>query len=154
MSEGEGIRAFQRLSPRITTSGRLTESDLDTLAGLDVAHVVNLALADHPDILPDEGARLAERGISYTHIPVPFNAPGEDHFARFVAALGDNPGPIHVHCVANWRVSAFFYRWHRDTCRMDEGEARTLMNQQWSPEHSDHPSALAWVAFIAGKREY
>jgi len=28
--------------------------------------------------------------------------------------------PVHVHCIANARVSAFFYRFRRDVLGMDE----------------------------------
>ena len=46
-----------------------------------------------------------------------------------------------------WRVSAFFYRYNR-ACGMPEGEARALMEQQWSPETNGHPDAPTWAAFI------
>jgi len=120
---------------------------------MGVRHVINLALADHPEALADEGALLAEQGIAYTHIPVPFDAPDETHYRDFAAALerAERAGPVHVHCVMNWRVSAFFYRWHRDACGMAEGEARTLMERQWSPENNGHPDAPAWAAFVKGE---
>ncbi len=82
---------------------------------IGVRHVINLALDDSPDALPDEAAKLAAAGIGYTHIPVPFDAPDEQHFDAFRNALkqaGD--APVHVHCIMNWRVSAFFYRLNRD----------------------------------------
>ena len=81
-----GIRNFQRLDPRITTSGRLRDQDLDGLSAIGVGHVINLALADHPEALADEADKLAARGIGYDHIPVPFDAPGEDHYAAFVVS--------------------------------------------------------------------
>jgi len=148
MADPEDIRAWQRLSDRITTSGRLQENDPARLAEIGVRHVINLALADHPEALPEAEGAFAARGIGYTHIPVPFAAPEESHFAAFVDALEAAEGPVHVHCIMNWRVSAFFYRYHRDACGMPEAEARALMEQQWSPERSDHPDAPKWAAFI------
>ena len=59
----------------------------------------------------------------------------------FAEALEAADGPVHVHCIMNWRVSAFFYRYHRDACGMPEAEARALMERQWSPETNDHPDA-------------
>ena len=143
----EDIRGWQRLSPRITTSGRIEDADIARLSAIGVAHVVNLALDDHPDALADEGAKLAAAGIGYTHIPVPFDAPGEDHFRAFMDALGAIEAPVHVHCIANWRVSAFFYRYNLSR-GMAEAAARALMERQWSPLTSDHPAAPAWAAFI------
>lgn len=146
------IRAWQRLGADVTTSGRLEPRDVARLAGLGVAHVINLALETHPEALPEEGARLAAAGIGYTHIPVPFDAPDDGHFAAFRAALDAAPRPVHVHCIMNWRVAAFFYRWHREVAGMGEGHARALMARQWTPEGSDRPEAQVWAAFIAGVR--
>ena len=142
------ICGWQRLSADVTTSGKLTPDDPARLAGIGVRHVVNLALDDHPDALADEGGVLAAQGIGYTHIPIAFDAPGEDHYAAFKAALDEAAGPIHVHCIMNWRVSALFYRLHREQ-GMPEAEARALMQQQWDPFASEHPAAQAWAALIA-----
>ena len=143
------IRAWQRLSERVTTSGRLQEPDPARLAAIGVQHVINLAMPDHPDALPEADAAFAAQGLGYTHIPVPFGAPEEAHYRAFVEAFEATDGPVHVHCIANWRVSAFFYRYHRGACGMPEAEARALMEQQWSPEEHDHPDAPTWAAFIA-----
>jgi len=147
------IRGWQRLGSEITTSGRLEAHDVARLAALGVKRVVNLALDSHPDALADEGAELAAEGIGYTHIPVPFDAPEEAHFAAFRAALEQGPRPVHVHCIMNWRVSAFFYRLHRDHQGMPEDEARALMQQQWEPDRSDRPEWAVWADFIAPRAD-
>ena len=148
-----GIRNFQRLDGRTTTSGRLRDDDLDGLAAIGVRHVINLALDDHPEALADEAAKLAERRIGYTHVPVPFGAPSDVHFAAFVAALEGAEGkPVHVHCIMNWRVSAFFYRHHVENCGMAESRARELLEVQWAPDKSDRPEARPWAEFLFGTR--
>lgn len=141
------IRAWQRLSDRVTTSGKLDPGDPARLASIGVRHVVNLALTDHPEALADEGEQLAAAGIAYTHIPVPFDAPEASHYAAFKAALADNDGPVHVHCIMNWRVSAFFYLLHREQ-GMPEAEARALMARQWDPLGSDDTRAAPWRALL------
>ena len=143
------IRNFQRLDGRLTTSGRLRDEDLAGLAAIGVRHVINLALADHPEALAGEADKLAARGIGYSHIPVPFAEPREDHYAAFVAAL-DAAGnaPVHVHCIMNYRVSAFFYRYHRER-GMPESEARARLEAQWAPDKSDRPEAAPWGRFVA-----
>ena len=152
MADPDDIRAWQRLSKRITTSGRLREGDPARLAAIGVRHVINLALAEHPEALPDAETAFAAQGIAYTHIPVPFDAPREEHYRTFVEALETTEEPVHVHCIANWRVSAFFYRWHRDACGMAEPEARALMERQWSPETNEHEDAPTWAAFIGERK--
>ncbi len=148
MADPDDIRAWQRLDATLTTSGRITKADVPRLAELGLRHVINLALATHPEALADESALLAAAGIGYTHIPVPFDAPDESHFAAFCTAIDAAARPLHVHCIMNWRVSAFFYRYHREVLGMAENEARGLMEQQWCPETEPHPDAAAWARFI------
>ena len=145
------IRNWLRLSDRLTTSGRLQPGDPVRLAAIGVRHVINLAMSDHPEALPDADAAMAEAGLRYTHIPVPFDAPDETHFRRFAAALEAEEEPVHVHCIMNWRVSAFFCRWNLER-GMDEGEARRQMEAIWSPDENDHPDAPKWAAFVRGER--
>ncbi len=149
MSDPDDIRGWQRLDAHTTTSGKLLDSDPARLAAIGVKHVINLALDDSPDALPDEATKLAAVGIGYTHIPVPFDAPDEGHFDAFRVALEHiGVAPVHVHCIMNWRVSAFYYRLNRDFSGMDEAAARALMHQQWAPDLSDDPRAKVWADFI------
>jgi uncharacterized protein (TIGR01244 family) len=145
------IRNWLRLSDRITTSGRLQAGDPARLAAIGVRHVINLAMPDHPEALPSADAAMAEAGLRYTHIPVPFDAPDEALYRRFATALDANDEPVHVHCIMNWRVSAFFYRWNRER-GMDEAEARRQMERIWSPEENDRADAPKWAAFVRGER--
>ena len=57
------------------------------------------------------------------------------------AKFGLNDIPVHVHCIANYRVSAFFYRYRRDVLGMDETQARGEMEAIWHPEG-------VWAAFV------
>jgi len=149
VADPDDIRAWQRLDAGTTTSGRIEDRDVARLADLGVRHVINLALETHPEALAGEGEKLNAQGIAYTHIPVPFDAPGDDHFAAFAAALEHGPNPVHVHCIMNWRVSAFFYRYNRDRRGLPEPEARAIMERQWSPDGHDGKEAQVWADFIA-----
>ena len=78
--------------------------------------------------------------MRYIYIPVDFEAPTEDDFAAFCAAmaqLGDRP--VHVHCIYNARVSAFFYRYALAGFG-DAGEAFVRMDSIWRP-------GGVWAAF-------
>ncbi len=105
-------------------------------------HVVNLALPDHPEALEGEGALLAAEGIAYTHIPVPFDAPTRAHAEALAEALAGHPGPAHVHCIMNWRVTAFFYLLDL-AAGVPEGEARARMAAVWNPLEDERAPA-AW----------
>ncbi len=126
------IRNWQRRADGITTSGKLDPGDPARLAALGVRHVVNLALDPHPEALADEAALMAAAGIAYTHIPVPFDAPTRDHVAALEQVLAAHPGPHHVHCIMNWRVTAFFYLIDC-AAGVPEAEARARMAFVWNP---------------------
>ena len=147
MADPDYIRAWQRLDHRTTTSGRIEDGDLAALTALGTTHVINLAMADHPEALADEGAKVMAAGMAYSHIPVPFDAPDETHYEAFRRAIDKHQGAVHVHCIMNWRVSAFFYRLNRET-GMDQAAARALLHRQWSPETSDDPRAEVWADFV------
>lgn len=141
------IRNWQRRADGITTSGKLEPHDPARLAAIGVRHVVNLALADHPEALADEAALMAAQGITYTHIPVPFDAPTHDHVAALEHSLATHPGPHHVHCIMNFRVTAFFYLLDR-AAGVPEPEARARMAAVWNPLESDDPRAAPWRALL------
>lgn len=147
-SDPTDIRAWQRLDAATTTSGRLEVHDPERLAAIGVKRVINLALDDHPEALPDEAGRLAALGIDYVHIPVPFDAPDDSHFSAFQAAVDGADGPVHVHCIMNWRVSAFFHR-RNLAAGMAAEQADAVLAQQWDPRRSDDPRAAVWARFIS-----
>src|SRR5579864_9511569 len=142
MADPDDIYNWRRLDDRITTSGQPTEPQLAELQELGVRHVVNLALHTHEKALSDERSSLDRLGIAYTHIPVDFQNPTAQDFAKFCAVMGDLADvPVHVHCIANYRVSAFFYRYRRDVLGWGDAKARADMDAIWKPEG-------VWEAFI------
>jgi protein tyrosine phosphatase (PTP) superfamily phosphohydrolase (DUF442 family) len=73
--------------------------------------------------------------MTYIHIPVDFQNPTDQDFAQSCAVMEQlRKVPVHVHCIANYRVSAFFYRYRRDVLGMDDAEARAEMEAIWHPE--------------------
>ncbi len=49
---------------------------------------------------------------------------------------------VHVHCAANYRVSAFLFRYRRDVLGHDEALARADLDRIWTPDP-------IWSEFIA-----
>ena len=142
MYDPQDIAVWRRLDERITTSGQPTEEQLAAIRALGVSHVINLALHSHEQALADEAASVRSLGMDYFHIPVEFDAPTEEDFRRFCAAMGKvADARVHVHCIVNMRVSAFFYRYRRDMLGMDEAEARRAMDSIWRP-------GGVWAQFI------
>lgn len=142
------VRNWQRRDDQVTTSGKLEAKDVSRLAAIGVRHVVNLALDDHPEALADERTLLEDSGIEYTHIPVPFDAPTHSHLDELRTVLDREQAPVHVHCIMNYRVAAFFYLLDLDK-GVSEHEARVRMGEIWDPLESDDPRALPWKKLLS-----
>ena len=142
MADPETIYNWRRLDDRITTSGQPTEPQLADIHALGVRHIVNLGLHTHEKALPDEAASVSRLGMTYIHIPVDFQNPTDEDFAKFCVEMARlEEVPVHVHCIANYRVSAFFYRYRRDVLGMDEAQARADLEEIWHPEG-------VWATFV------
>lgn len=143
MADPEDILNWQRLDERVTTSGQPTQEQLASIAALGVRHIVNLGLHSHEKALRDEGRSVADLGMKYIYMPVDFQNPTEVDFARFCSVMAElSHGAVHVHCIRNLRVSAFFFRYRRDMMGWDEARARAEMERVWKPEG-------VWAAFVA-----
>ena len=144
MADPETIYNWRRLDDRITTSGQPTEPQLADIHALGVRHIVNLGLHSHEKALPDEAASVSRLDMLYIHIPVDFQNPTDQDFEQFCSVMERlQDVPVHVHCIANYRVSAFFIdiaatcsawtrprrapRWKRSGTRRASG--RPLWNQ-------------------------
>ena len=142
MNDPETIYNWRRLDCRITTSGQPTEAELAKIHALGVRHIVNLGLHTHEKALPDEAASVSRLGMTYIHIPVDFQNPTDQDFEKFCSVMEQlKDVPVHVHCIANARVSAFFYRYRRDVLGMDEARARADMEEVWRPKG-------VWAEFV------
>jgi len=133
-SDPDHIYNWRRIDASLTTSGQPAEDDLAKLRALGVSHIVNLGPHSHDKALPDEAASVAALGMDYIYIPVDFGCPTEADYALFAETMERLAGRmVHVHCIANMRVSAFLYRWRRDVLGFDDGEARAEMESIWRP---------------------
>ena len=139
----EEVYNYLQIDERIATSGQPTEAQFRLMPEAGYLRVINLAPQSVlENSLTTEPELLAELGIEYTHIPVDFQAPGEQEFARFVevmAAVGDDK--VWVHCAANMRVSAFMYRYRRDVLQQPEGKIGEALARIWEP-------SAVWKKFL------
>ena len=103
---------FYQVSPLIGTCGYLEEDSFDAIASEGYNIVINLAMHDAPNAILNESELVNSAGMTYIHIPVPMDAPKEEHYEAFEAIMNSFKGrKILVHCQVNARVSAFMYRY-------------------------------------------
>jgi protein tyrosine phosphatase (PTP) superfamily phosphohydrolase (DUF442 family) len=143
MTDPIGIYNWRRLDERLTTSGQPTEAQLTDIRALGVDYVVNLGLHTHEKALPDEAASVAGLGMTYVHMPVDFQNPTAADLAAFCVLMDDlRDKTIHVHCIANFRVSAFLYRYRVDRLGWDRSRAAPDLEAIWRTEGP-------WAAIVA-----
>ncbi len=110
----ECIYHFIQVTDRIASSGQPNRKQFEDIASNGFKLVVNLAMPDSKNVLLDEDSIITLLGMSYIHIPVPFDAPTASQLRQFINVMNAYPEQkIWVHCVANYRVSAFLYQYLR-----------------------------------------
>jgi protein tyrosine phosphatase (PTP) superfamily phosphohydrolase (DUF442 family) len=142
------IYNYLRISDRLSTSGQPRVEDFKAIADDGFRTVINLALPTSEHALPDEGAVVTGLGLNYVHIPVVWEAPRVDQFRTFARLMRQQEEEkTWVHCIANMRVSCFFYLYHTEFRGMAEDEARALMLRIWDPDRFPQ-----WKQFIIDVR--
>ncbi len=139
---------FRRISERLTTSGLVSVAQLGDLHREGYEAVINLLPDSNEHAVTDEARIVRDQGLDYVYIPVDFEAPTHADLEAFADAMTARAGQkVHVHCAANYRVSAFYslYALRHGLCT--EREADELVQDVWNP--AEHP---AWMAFITAER--
>lgn len=146
MTDFDDILNWRRRDSRVTLSGQPTEEQLGALAKAEIKRIINLGPYSNKGALNDEPGTVAHLGMGYVYIPVDFDAPTETDFKTFCEAMVEEPDAlVHVHCIYNARVSAFFYRYAREGRGGNTSDAFALMDGIWRP-------GGVWADFI-GKPE-
>lgn len=141
------ILNWRRLDDNTSLSGQPTEVQLAEIKELGVKHIINLGPHSNKGALPDEAGTVAQLGMKYIYIPVDFQNPKEEDFANFCSTLEALKGEtIHVHCIYNARVSAFFYRYAQNGRGTSVANAFALMDGIWRP-------GGVWAKFIGNEAD-
>ena len=136
------ILNWRRWDTRVSLSGQPSEAQLAQIKDLGVTHIINLGPHSNQGALEDEAGTVGQLGMTYIYIPVDFENPTDDDFEEFCKALEETKAdPIHVHCIYNARVSAFFYRYAKSGKGGSVAEAFALMDGIWRP-------GGVWAKFI------
>jgi protein tyrosine phosphatase (PTP) superfamily phosphohydrolase (DUF442 family) len=138
----EDIYNFIQLSSQIATAGQPTIEQYPTISSAGYQVVINLALKESANALPDEESIATNLGLTYIHIPVIWNKPTIENFEQFMIAMTEHSAQkIFVHCAANMRVSAFMYLYLQIHQGVDEATARQDLAKIWTPDE-------VWQTFI------
>lgn len=130
------------ISPLLVTAGQPDRASLQRLKAEGYAAVISLAPGDTRDAVPDQAAILAEQGIEYVHIPIPWQTPEAKHLDAMAAAMQKLKGrKVLVHCQMNMRASALTFLYRAIHEKEDPAKAWGDVKPLWTPTNQ-------WAAFI------
>lgn len=136
---------WRRLNNKITLSGQPSEEQLVEIKNLGVTHIINLGPHHNKGALEDEAKSVAALGMTYVYIPVEFENPTTYNYQAFCDAIESLKNKqIHVHCIYNARVTAFFYRYAKSGRGGSQADAFAMMEGIWRPGND-------WADFIDSK---
>ena len=128
------ITNFVQVSERIASSGQPDDHEFKFIASEGYKSIINLAMPNSENAIPEEGNIVTALKMMYVHIPVPFDAPDKTHLQNFINVMGAlSEQKVWVHCVVNYRVSAFLYQYWRIVNNSTPEEARKVMLSSWEP---------------------
>ena len=129
------IRNFVALTNNVGTAGQPTTAQFKSIAEAGYESVINLAMPDHPESVANEGQLVASQGMSDFHIPVPFDAPETSQVRQFCRLMEALEGQkIFVHCIMNYRVSAFMFLYLTKVKNYPVESARSPIFERWEVE--------------------
>ena len=141
-SKIEDIYNYLKISDKIATSGQPTQEQFTAIKESGYQVVVNLALAESPNALPDEKQIVETQGMQYVHIPVMWENPTLENVTDFFKVMEANTvQKVFIHCAANMRVSAFMYLYRRIHQGINHEDAKKDLNKMWVPNQ-------IWQKFI------
>jgi protein tyrosine phosphatase (PTP) superfamily phosphohydrolase (DUF442 family) len=139
----EDITNFMQVSENIASSGQPVETQFGSIAAADYRLVVNLAMPNSDSAIPEEGNIVTALKMTYVHIPVPFESPTVKHLQAFMKIMSSFANDkIWVHCVVNYRVSAFLYQYFRLSQGYSDAQAKNAILPSWQPNDT-------WQRFMA-----
>jgi protein tyrosine phosphatase (PTP) superfamily phosphohydrolase (DUF442 family) len=130
----EDILNYIAISDTIGTAGQPTSSQFSAIkaAGYDV--VVNLAMPDSSNALPNEQQLVSREGMLYVHIPVVWERPTAQNLEQFFDTMARCRGKrVFVHCALNMRVSVFVYLYRVIWLGVSQVGAHKDLVRIWQP---------------------
>jgi len=135
---------YLELGSGLGTAGQPEPSQFAEIKAAGYEIIINLVPPVSPDFLPDEEALVKGLGLEYVHIPVIWTAPTLQDLDRFFATVRANKDrKVFIHCVMNFRVSAFMFLYRVLQEHVPEEIARQPMSEIWEPNQ-------IWQDFIQG----
>ena len=128
------ILNYMHITENIASSGQPYESEFAVIADAGYDVIINLAMPNSQNAIPSEGHFVTVNNMIYIHIPVPFDAPELFHLKSFIKIMETFADKkVWVHCVKNYRASAFLYHYLHISRGFSSLEAQKAILPEWEP---------------------
>ena len=145
----QNLLNFHQLTDDIATAGQPAKDQFAAIQRAGYSTVINLAMSNSSNAVPEEEAIVTELGMRYVHIPVPFDKPDIQHLRIFIAVMTALSGQkVFVHCALNMRVSAFLYQYLVQVRGVAPEQARSPILIGWLPNME-----AEWQAIMSASAE-
>jgi len=130
----KSILNYIKVNDNISTSGQPTKEQFKIIAdnGFDV--VINLAM-HNKGALKEEDKIIAKNGMMYIHIPITWKEPETDRlklFLHLLKTLQNEKKKIFIHCIMNYRVSAFMFQYKKLV--LNQEDAKLIAPKEFKPK--------------------
>ena len=130
----EEIINYIKINDNIATSGQPTRQQFQKIADQGYEFVLNLAVAHSEGKIEKEDDIVTDLGMNYLHIPVEFQEPTLQNLKDFIEILSAlSHRKVWVHCIMNYRVSAFMYVYHKYILKTPFEEINLNVFEEWQP---------------------
>ncbi|MCV6608161.1 MAG: protein tyrosine phosphatase family protein [Campylobacterales bacterium] len=129
----EEIHNYIKINDWLSTAGLPTKEQFEIIGKNGFEVVINLATTEKNN-LEDEGKIVGDLNMVYFHIPVTWNSPEQDRlklFLKILKLLHQNGKKVFIHCIKNYRVSAFVYIFRRDVLK--ENSVKLIKPEDFEP---------------------
>jgi protein tyrosine phosphatase (PTP) superfamily phosphohydrolase (DUF442 family) len=137
---------FRAYSLSFASSGQITRNHLEPLQQEGFQRIIYLAYRTHgnPADRLSIDRQATDLGLSYVHIPVPWQSPSITHYQTFAAVMTSRPSmKTLLHCQMNYRASAFSFLYRVLELGTPYEEAANDLFAIWQPDDT-------WLEFING----
>ena len=140
----QAIYNYRQVNDHLITGGQPNAEQLKAAAEEGYTTVVNLAPTNPQASMEDEEGLVHSLGMAYYHIPVAWDNPQDGDFQAFEQVMkACAADKMLIHCVANFRVTAFYSLYALKNLGWSEAQADEFRASIW--QGSDYP---VWERFI------
>lgn len=126
---------YIQINENIATSGQPTREQFRQIANEGYEFVINLAVAHSEGRIEKEDEIVSDLEMNYIHIPVEFKEPTLQNLKDFIQILSSlSQRKVWVHCIMNYRVSAFMYVYHKYILQTPFDNIDLSVFEEWSPD--------------------